>query len=185
MNNMLNNNTDILNLNNTFWFYSEINFGKLLIEQLNLNSKSIIEIEKKRKIRIFEDILRISVYLDYKNLIINTKFNNLKFDTIIDEIIDLNKQVYQNIGLNSFIMLSHLLNDNYNKYNLIFSNLTSFGILNTQNELSLYSEFMSSKITNYFYLQKLLLKEEYLLKSILVTNNHYKIKNINIEHLYN
>lgn len=187
MNIILKENIDNIVLNNTISYYSDINFGNILIEQLNNNSKIIITIEKKRKTRIFEDILRISVFLNYKNRIINSKINNTKFVNIINQIIEINKQVYLKIGMNSIVMLSHLLQGNYYKYDLIFLNLKDLEVLNTQNELNSYSNFLDFEITDYNYLQKLLLKEERLLKSIIVSNNHDENRNkkFEFEHLNN
>lgn len=187
MNIILKKNIDNIVLNNTISYYSDINFGNFLIEQLKNNSKIIVTIEKKRKTRIFEDILRISVFLNYKNRIINSKINNTKFVNIINQIIEINKKVYLNIGMNSIIMLSHLLQGNYYKYDLIFLNLKDLEVLNTQNELNSYSNFLDFKITDYNYLQKLLLKEERLLKSIIVSNNHDENRNkkFEFEHLNN
>jgi len=184
MNIILKENIDNIVLNNTISYYTDINFGNIIIEQLKNNSKSIVTIEKKRKTRIFEDILRISVFLNYKNRIIHSKFDNTKFVNIINQIIDINKQVYLNIGMNSIIMLSHLLQGKYYKYDLIFLNLKDLEVLNTQNELNSYSNFLDFEITDYNYLQKLLLKEERLLKSIIVSNNHDENRNKKFEFEY-
>ena len=144
-------------------------FSDILYQMLFDNSKVIISREKKCNQKIIEKILRLCVFLKSKNKLIE-KLNILtlqnKNDTLFQIIIQNNKSIYYQIGLNSILMLNYLIEGDYFNYYLIYYKLKTLKFLNTYKDKLNYSKLLEDDKFDLKYLEFIILIEQRLLKSM-------------------